>query len=429
MKEISALTEITQAASNDYLPILDTDDKSQGAKGSTKKITFNHISHSTETLIATGDDTANIIAAMASLPSNGGKIFLKGGEFIADTLTPTKQGITLEGEDKATTLKLKNSVNNKLINAVDISDFTLRNLIIDGNKNNNSASNETVVLDGVLYGILENVKLINSASQAISLLGANRRSQDIKITKCTILDAVGPGIIFHTNSTYNIEADNNYINNCDSVNVSKTASIFVHDGNERSIISKNHILASGGTGAGGRGIEIGHGIGPNAHTIVSGNYIENPTAFGIQIWAASQVEVVNNIIKGAGTDGIFALLLTHPIISGNQIVNAQNNGINLQKITYASVMTNIVSNAGLAANNVYSDIILNDADASYTTRSIISGNNLTSFSSNRTKYAIYENSINDDFNLITNNFAQGQRNTPHIVTQGVNTIAANNQQV
>src|SRR6185436_11930426 len=137
MPKISALTEITQPAAGDYLPILDVSDTTQGSGGSTRKISNFNILTGSEIMKPTGSNDHTQINALITLINarGGGKLFLKAGTYDASTINVCSN-LTIEGEGDATIIKKKINSNVHQFQFTDVDNVLLRNLQIDGNKTN-----------------------------------------------------------------------------------------------------------------------------------------------------------------------------------------------------------------------------------------------------------------------------------------------------
>jgi parallel beta-helix repeat protein len=89
-------------------------------------------------------DAATVIQNAIDALTNGGKIFIKRGTYLISTSITMKSSIVLEGEGyNKTILKLANNVNDTLIKIGDgtntIARVEIKELTLDGNKDNNSA--------------------------------------------------------------------------------------------------------------------------------------------------------------------------------------------------------------------------------------------------------------------------------------------------
>ena len=117
--------------------------------------------------------SAVIQAAINALGTAGGKIFIKGGTYIINTkLNNTRYGLTIEGEGPGTSilhgvtiLKLGNNVNDYIFYNNFGHNLILRNILFDGNKDNNPTGKGLYLLGDDLN--LENIAVLHSGGTGI----------------------------------------------------------------------------------------------------------------------------------------------------------------------------------------------------------------------------------------------------------------------
>jgi parallel beta-helix repeat protein len=111
------------------------------------------------------DDTLQIQAAIDSLP-NGGLIHLEAGQFNCGKV-PLRNKITIQGEGDATVIRLKDSTNKELFSKTNGgTGIHIRNLCIDGNRQNNTVGHPIEFKD-VVDSSITNCKIYNSSQNGI----------------------------------------------------------------------------------------------------------------------------------------------------------------------------------------------------------------------------------------------------------------------
>jgi hypothetical protein len=142
-------------------------------------------------------DVQSAIAAIAA--AGGGRLYLPAGTWDALAVLPSK--ITIEGDGEATILRLPDGANTHLLEAVNQSGITLRNLTLDGNKANQSVG----AVSRCFYALkcsdirVEDVTIRNAASHGIHIsTGAAAEplsgSERIWMTRVRAVDNGGSGI-------------------------------------------------------------------------------------------------------------------------------------------------------------------------------------------------------------------------------------------
>jgi len=196
--KISDLTEITQIASDDYLPVLDTSDKSQGENGSTRSISFFNITQGSEVARLTGsNDDVQINALIDKIDERGGgSLFLKGK--LADVLASIVPctNLTMKGEKGYTVIKTGNNKNIHTISISGVNNVTIEDIEIDGNKaNNQSQTGHLIRIDTADEILLEKLYVHDSGLHGII---SNTAVTNLRIDKCTTknngVNANGSGV-------------------------------------------------------------------------------------------------------------------------------------------------------------------------------------------------------------------------------------------
>ncbi|MCK9324485.1 MAG: phage tail protein [Bacteroidales bacterium] len=154
-----------------------------------------------------------INTAITTIPgsthSRPGKIVLLEGTFIIDGATIFRSGLTIEGQGDSTILYVKNSCGSsfKVFENSDTSSgntgLTLRNLVIDGNKANNTGAGidiSGVYFDNVDGLTIENVRVRNADRYGAYLKNIGRLS----ITNLESQDANSHGVAINTTTSTSI---------------------------------------------------------------------------------------------------------------------------------------------------------------------------------------------------------------------------------
>jgi parallel beta-helix repeat protein len=239
---------------------------------------------------------SSIQAAIDSLPSTGGTVFIPTGTYtITSAINLNKNNIILEGEGKATIIYLANNSNCKVINmAENYTGCKLRNFKIDGNKANQTLA--TPDLGGAAGVYIK--------TQARFII------DNLEITNCE-----HSGI--HLNSCSGANIINCYIHDCDWVGVYMAANC------SEMIINNNQV-----NDVGKIGIVCGNLASPSNKNIISNNIVKNCTDNGINNNGSERNSVVGNYIENVYTGVCFDS--THnSLISSNNIYNTANAGIDL----------------------------------------------------------------------------------------------------
>jgi hypothetical protein len=307
-----------------------------------------------------------VIQSAINALTNGGKIFIKTGEYlISSTLTP-KPNILIEGETSALgtpTSKLilaRNANVDMFYVSGDVEKWGLRNLLLHGNKVYNSAGNGVVATHTTWVAanlVFDNVAITSFAENGSSLTNISGNW----IKNCRITSNGKLGIDLH--------CDDSFVQNS-FVGGNGYSAISIHG--SKNIISNSNFWDNGDLGTGdsqytigvympytiieGNVIEGGYGgniiIGSTRDNVVSNNFISNagdstnPNRYGIVLYNAYRNIIVGNKIQdyrspqyqkyaiyGSGT-------VTDNIIVGNEV--SQNIGTPM--ISGVSATTNIIKN-------------------------------------------------------------------------------------
>ena len=300
----------------------------------------------------------------------GGKVHLEGGTFFIDDQLVIFSDTTLEGEVKnnqlLTTIKLKNYVkwsgihsNGEwfdipplLINSansekrkdtsVDFKDtsnanITIKNLIIDGNREkqreSNSAGNECYPL---VYFLkvnnthFSNVKMINSLSDEITIMEGNNTT----IKSSTFQNAGHSAVML-------IESTNSIINN-NIIDVRANSGIRFFGGSNIHI-KNNYIFSS--TDQGNYGIQVSHAYSDGVimnNVLIENNIIRHVPYAGIALYSNSDRDIAyatirNNIIYQCGAKPENLSLFPNT-------KHQEAGGINIQSFKSVKILNNTIFN-------------------------------------------------------------------------------------
>jgi parallel beta-helix repeat protein len=259
---------------------------------------------------------------------------------------------------------------------------------VDGNGGGQSTSSKCLYGQGGLSEIrIDRVRFVNCKNQGIFLDGAaEAKNSGIEITNYRISDVGSHGILTHHG--HDVSVLDGVVERW-ALEFENRPAITVGRPGSRAIVSRNFIRDAGGPNAGGISIDNLNG------GVVSGNFIENVTSWGIEVvdlsldiavtgnairspatqgiaiqgnvnGAPQRVTVTGNLIRSAGDTGIRStkgLSSYGPVqitITGNSIYNSAGRGIwivNSREITVVSNVSRINGAAGLEMQNSTSYVV------------------------------------------------------------------------
>jgi parallel beta-helix repeat protein len=189
----------------------------------------------------------------------------------------------------------------------------------------------------------------------------------------------------------------------------------------------------------------------SGYNIFSNNIMVPNGGYGIMIVSSNNEKIVNNLVRDGGSRGIqltgskknvisgnhvfsfndhgiyFADSSNNNIVDSNVIESNSYNGIVLSESKYNTIQSNIFRNNGAGSDNAYSEIAIVDDDGIYSTYNVISNNSIEITGTNKAKYAISEETSNEDYNVITNNIITGTPGTANFSILGPHTTVAGNK--
>lgn len=412
---------------------------------------FDDFQARTEVIVATdgsGDyntdgtaDETEINEAISNLPSGGGVVVLKKGTYtIAGNINILKSNVILRGEGKSTKITLANSTNVDMIQVGNgstiVNDCVVEDLMVDGNKANQTSLGAAVVLYGssgtkALRNIVRGCRLTNCYLDCLKLIYADK-----SIIENNVIDenTGGAGIgIFSSSQTnniigntlihnlYGVYSNANYNNITGNVIVDNTSYGVYINGVVNFSISGNWF---GSIAFFQTGVYLAASAARNA---ITGNTFYQPYR---AILGAADANVIGNTISGnsiylANQEAIYMQAgANQNVIVGNTIRATAMHAIRIRGSKNV-ISSNMLIDNGTGTNNTYSDIFLDDNGTTFSTYNTVIGNNCQAAAANKVAYHIRENATGDDFNLVIGNVCKDGV-TAQISLQGTNSVRGTN---
>jgi parallel beta-helix repeat protein len=380
------------------------------------------------------DDQPAIQAAIdAANAAGGGIVYLPLGTYIIGATLNIKSGVMLTGIQDKSVLKLADSGNVNMITANGQDNWGIENLVLDGNKANNSGDRSGIwILDADTFRI-RNCFVHDVCNCGIAGTSGllNGWVENNKLQDCG--EASGSsqkGIFFYSDATGGIERLRITGN---IVSGSGTDGILIYrstaDQVVRDVILDGNICYSNGAITAGMGIYVSgfSGANPATYIIMSNN----------RAWAQrDQLEMsyckysnmVGNVVSDSVTqdgvegDGLVLQYCSYCQVTGNVAFNNRAAGITLQTSTYCNVVgnqcfyNNRSDGAGLAGIDLYET----------STNNLIEGN-VSTDSGTAKQIGIAERGATPDYNYVYNNYvANNLVGTAQISLSGANSKAKYN---
>lgn len=242
----------------------------------------------TDVIDFSGLDSGIVIqSAINALDISGGKVFIKAGNYILTSSTSilviNKSNVIFEGEGEGTLFILSNNVNNDVIRIATVSNVTIKNIKIDGNKNSQTAGNGIVLSGEGKNIVIENVRIENIKNDGIRV--ANKTSSGFTY------------ILIHNVKIYNVDGNgiapqdwwtvsNCFIDTTGNHGIIMPGYIPTQVGSSYNVIDSNRV-----SNTGEMGIALDNGA---SYNTLTNNYIQNTTWHGI----AMEDTCYNNLISG-----------------------------------------------------------------------------------------------------------------------------------
>jgi len=264
-------------------------------------------------------DEEEINAAINALPSSGGTVLLLEGTYnIASSITILSDNITLAGVGHATKIFLVGGADCHPIQVGDesstISNCVVRDLQVDGNKDNQSSGGRGIYLNGA-----SGAEILNSA-----------------VINCYVHDTFAEGIYV------------DYCNNCKILhNTCEATSLWgIYLGQSYKCAVIGNICLSCYEGIGVRG----------GNNIIASNVCDSCTPYyGIRLINAYDCIAIGNSVSNCGSDGINLYRAYRCVVVGNRCADNGGYGIN---VCDAYSNTNLIGKNHLTLNDAGG---LNDA--------------------------------------------------------------------
>lgn len=292
-------------------------------------------------------DQNTIRAALDLLVTTGGRVLLTEGDFNFSarlTLDDTDDGVTIEGmgptrsSNGGTRLLLGSSVNQDMIALIGpASGVRIANLLLDGNKANNTSGNGINTAGTSHAGLwIENVYALNIEDDSFRFSDS---AQDVIMVGCISQNAGNQG--------YDINGGGVSLVNC--IARSSGTEGFVLSGNNVTMIGC-HAIASGGDGI---------WLQTTQDTTVVGCTSEQNSGDGIASGAASngRCTITSNVIHNNGGWGILLGAATQNVVMGNVVTSNTSGAINNTDGSTHLIAHNI---GGASADNAHAGL---DTDA------------------------------------------------------------------
>lgn len=347
------------------------------------------------------DDTAAIQAALNAVPAGGGGVYLPAGTYIVNPgvgLAP-KDKTTLFGDGYSSCIKVANGKNTtgNLLRVSLLTDVTLRDFRLDGNRANQAAGNNYgLFLDNCTNARVERVLthgFTGVGFQAYGCTGAaihGCRSWDnlyhgFECEQCR-------GCTWSGNSGYDNDRHGLFISPGEVGGTGSIDNMII--GN--SFRTNDQYGIAAGEDAGGLSAYLSTG------NIIAGNDVRANTIYGIQLWKVNGNIVTGNAIAGNGAFGVYLYRAAENQVTGN-----------------------ILTGNCQTADNSYDEIMLEGFadDATHPSRyNTIAYNTIRSTGTNQARYAVNEANAGDGPNTIVYNTTRGTFDTGTIRAQNTATV-------
>ena len=339
---------------------------------------------------------------MKGILANGGKLKLKAGLYRTSETITLPNNVELEGEGALSAIQLDPDVPAFTpVISIPSNYCKVRNLLIDGNKTNQSNSPQNGINIGGEFNEVSDNIIVNLTGVGVNVLGSNAIQN-----------------IVRDNLIMNNEQDGIKVSN-DAVQTTIEGNILVSDGYNgvalTEVATDNAIVGNLMINIAQDGILLNNG--PTDNTI-TGNVIlaaglNNPANpyQGINIntdsgQPASERNIIsNNVIMMSATHGILISGENYITITGNTVISSQQDGIKLQSAYYCVVSGNVLKQNGQQTNNTYYDIELNGSAFNLVFGNILNAPNGSSGPS--TAYGVAETNYSN-YNKIFMNNCNGQ---------------------
>jgi parallel beta-helix repeat protein len=315
---------------------------------------------------SSGPNAATVISSAINALVNGGKVFIRAGTYNIDAaITPKVNSIELFGEGTGSILRLANAANGGVLFLLNLSNWYIHDLTIDGNRANQSQINDknwtgkgAQACDGIHSGYTNNVIIESCFIHDCRTFGINAyRAANTRIHLCHLLNNDANGILLATCA--NSIVTENTVDGASDIGISSNSG-------SDDIIANNTVLNCNANTSpfsinSHFGIDIEGCEGGSNTLTVEGNHIENCSNAGIASqpndpYTNTALSIKNNNIYSC-QDGISLWNTAGCVVADNTIDSASRNGIrvNASNVTELQVTGNQISNTGQSGIYNHSD--------------------------------------------------------------------------
>ena len=257
---------------------------------------------------AKGDgSTEDQVALQATIDTangrGGGTVFLPEGTYIVGATLVLQSNVILMGAGIGSILKPKTSLDANIVAITSESGVTIRDMKIDGNKNNNDSTvaKSAIIFTGSSNCLVENVTIIDMYGQSISIGDEASSSKNVTVRNCNITGGTS-----------------NHID----INSSQRVSII-----------NNRISGSYGSGNGEDGIFVGHGL--SEDHLIMGNIVDSAGNNGLNVAnnkfsavnsSVRRIRVIGNTFNYNRNNGILFSGVSHSVIANNACIGNNKGG-------------------------------------------------------------------------------------------------------
>jgi len=260
--------------------------------------------------VQSGSEALDVTAAVAAWLLITGNLKLNAGTYMVDGNFSVLSDTHIHGEG---TLKLRIDTENPILNLDNVSNISIRDITLDGNKSIVTGSTARGDREGLINGnaladgntttdiYFDNIKINNSHLWGIRFYGL----QQAVITKCQIEGADARGLGGGSN-WLDVGLDNNYIDNCfqSGISINGQGSMSSPSGtSERVNVTNNRVSNINndvGLSSSGIGIEV---IGECTDSNICDNTVTDCDSMLISTGFTSRLTVTGNTGQGAVRDG------------------------------------------------------------------------------------------------------------------------------
>ena len=303
-------------------------------------------------------DGAGIQAAINSLPSTGGKVFIPAGTYNMTSTTTLSSYVTLEGAGPTSTiLYLADGADDPVLYATSAEGIRITNLGIDGNDGGNTdPSCHGIYFNNVDYSEIDNV---------------------------WVYDAEDNGI-YHYSGTNSVISNNILESNTKGIRLNSSSNNNVVTGN---ISSSNS--------------EYGIQLYNCDDNTITGNTFNSNSQQGIHFNSSDDNTITGNTVNNNSRNGAYFGSCNNNSITGNTFNSNSYRGISLDNSSSNTISGNTIYDNG--ESDTYDGIYLND-DCD---NNLISSNRIYDSQGSGSWYGINVEDANEDNNYIVGNEISG----------------------